>query len=561
MLYDEEIEGELVFDDGQELIIGTNYYNWTFTPQDTEKYNVITGQISIIVKAIVKFYSEGDLYTTIAVEKDDTISVPQVPTKDDFEGYTYAFSHWSLTQGGDAFNFNSEVETNMDLYAVFTKSNPIEYSITYDLNGKLETGKQNPTTYTIESEDIVLNNPVRDAYYFAGWTGSNGTVPQLEVTIPSGTTGNKSYIANWTKVLNIENTTLVSVTTFGKTLSEIIIPDWVTTIKDYAFEGCTSLTNITIPNGITNVGDYVFTDCTSLNYNIYDNACYLGSQTNPYLLLIKAKNISITDCTISSNCKFVCSNAFSGCESLAGIEIPSNISRVGAKAFLGCTALSDITIQNGVSSIGEYAFRNCTSLKSIVIPNSMSSIDRCVFLSCHLLENITLPDSIESIGEMAFGECKKMESITLPSSLTRIEDFTFSRSGLKSIVLPNKVTSIGRSAFMECTALTSIVIPNNVTIIGDFAFADCSELTSITIPNNVTVISDYVFSNCSKLASITVPNSITSIGYSAFSKCGNLTNIVFNGTTFRWNSISKNYDWNKNTGNYTIYCTDGNISK
>ncbi len=56
-------------------------------------------------------------------------------------------------------------------------------------------------------------------------------------------------------------------------------------------------------------------------------------------------------------------------------------------------------------------------------------------------------------------------------------------------------------------------------------------------------------------------NSLTSIGNRAFNGCSSLTSIIFNGTREQWRAISKGYSWNYNAGSYTIYCTDGNISK
>ena len=71
----------------------------------------------------------------------------------------------------------------------------VNYSIGYTLNNGTITG--NPTSYNIESATITLKNPTRTGYIFTGWTGSNGTTPQTSVSITSGSTGNKSYTANW----------------------------------------------------------------------------------------------------------------------------------------------------------------------------------------------------------------------------------------------------------------------------------------------------------------------------------------------------------------------------
>lgn len=74
---------------------------------------------------------------------------------------------------------------------------PINYTISYDLNGGAVT-VSNPTSYNVETPTFTLNNPVKLGYVFVGWTGSNGTTPQKSVSIYKGSTGNKSYKANWT---------------------------------------------------------------------------------------------------------------------------------------------------------------------------------------------------------------------------------------------------------------------------------------------------------------------------------------------------------------------------
>lgn len=72
------------------------------------------------------------------------------------------------------------------------------YTIKCTLVGGRYEGESNPTIYYSTSEDITLINPIRDGYTFLGWTGSNGNVAELTVTVPKGSTGDKSYIANWT---------------------------------------------------------------------------------------------------------------------------------------------------------------------------------------------------------------------------------------------------------------------------------------------------------------------------------------------------------------------------
>ena len=71
----------------------------------------------------------------------------------------------------------------------------VNYTISYTLDGGSVSG--NPTTYNVNSDEITLKNPTKTGYTFTGWTGSNGTTVQTTVKIAKGSTGNKTYTANW----------------------------------------------------------------------------------------------------------------------------------------------------------------------------------------------------------------------------------------------------------------------------------------------------------------------------------------------------------------------------
>ena len=151
----------------------------------------------------------------------------------------------------------------------------------------------------------------------------------------------------------------------GELVSELVIPDTVTSIRSLVFYGCASLTRVVIPDSVTHIGDYAFSDCTglasivipdsvtsidhgafadcdSLAYNEYDNAYYLGNDLNPYLVLVKAKDTSITSCEIHPDTRFIHSWAFYDCEALMSVVIPGGIVSIGAYSFADCDALADV---------------------------------------------------------------------------------------------------------------------------------------------------------------------------------------------------------------------------
>ena len=271
----------------------------------------------------------------------------------------------------------------------------------------------------------------------------------------------------------------------GNTRTSYTIPDSVTSIDDYAFYDCTSLTSITIPNSVTSIGNGVFEDCTGL-----------------------------TSVTIGNSVTSIGDGAFRRCTSLTSITIPDSVTSIGYGAFRYCTGLTSVTIPDSVTSIGDWAFYNCTGLTSVTIPDSVTSIGDWAFYNCTGLTSVTIPDSVTSIGNYAFYDCTSLTSITVkegnPNYSSDEYGVLFNKDKTlliqypigntrTSYTIPDSVTSIGDSAFRYCTSLTSVTIPDSVTSIGYGAFRYCTGLTSVTIPNSVTSIGKYAFYNCINL--------------------------------------------------------------
>ncbi len=331
---------------------------------------------------------------------------------------------------------------------------------------------------------------------------------------------------------------------FGcENLTSITIPDSVTSIGEYAFYNCSSLTSITIPDSVTSIGEYAFYNCSSLTSitipnsvkkiekNAFNNCRSLTTITIPNSVKSIEESVfedcsNLTSITIPNNVISIGYGAFSNCKSLTSITIPDSVAIIWDWVFSNCKSLTSITIPDDVISIGYGAFSNCKSLTSITIPDSVKKIGKSAFYNCSSLTSITIPDSVVSIGIHAFKNCINLTSITIPDSITSIEEETFFGCGLTSITIPDSVKKIGKSAFYDCSNLTSITIPDSVTSIGEYAFYDCSNLTSITIPNTIKDLGRSVFSGCESLISITIPDSVVSIGIHAFKNCINLTSIT-----------------------------------
>ena len=510
----------------------------------------------------------------------------------------YTFDGWYESGNSKITTIKTSSVKNFNLYAKWTINT---YKITYSNtngDGAYALNSSAVQTVTYGSKYTLVPAQKRIGNTFLGWY--NG-----ETLFQSGSWNRLSDVsltAKWQEdpalapfIYTSTATTCEITGVKDKTVTTLVVPDYVTSIRAGAFSGCSSLKSITIPNSVTSIGDEVFYNCTGL-----------------------------TSVTIPESVTSIGEDAFSGCSSLTSITIPNSVTSIGWHAFRGCTGLTSITIpfvgatKNGTTdtnfryifgyssdvptslktvvitggtSIGEDAFYNCSSLTSITIPESVTSIGRSAFFGCSRLKSITIPDSVTNIEGFAFSGCSKLQYneydngyylgnasnpyvVLVKAKDTSITSCTihektkfiyyqafYDCSRLTSITIPDSVTSIGEDAFRNCSRLTSITIGNSVTSIGDYAFYNCSSLTSITIPNSVTSIGVYAFISCTGLTSITIPDSVTSIGGGAFSDCFALKSITYQGTEAQWNKISKGSSWDGWTGEYTIHCTDGDISK
>ena len=241
-------------------------------------------------------------------------------------------------------------------------------------------------------------------------------------------------------------------------VTEAVIPDSVTSIKDEAFKGCKGLTSITIPDSVTSIGVRAFKDCSSL-----------------------------TSITIPDSVTSIGDWAFYGCSSLTNITIPDSVTSIGDSAFNGCSSLTSITISDSVTSIGSSVFENTLWLENysndfVIVANG------CLIKYKGKDSCISIPDSVTSIGNWAFSGCSSLTSITIPHSVTSIESYAFSGcSSLTNITIPDSVTSIGYGAFYGCKDLkiTIEICSQKITIDQDkFDFSEKSAATEMIESKN-----------------------------------------------------------------------------
>lgn len=222
-------------------------------------------------------------------------------------------------------------------------------------------------------------------------------------------------------------------------LTKITFLEGVTSIGTTAFAFCDSLTNIIIPDSIESMDLITLYECNNLVYNTYDNAKYLGNETNPYVVLVEAKSTSITSCKINENCKIIYAEAFSGCSSLTNIAIPDGVRSIGNKAFEECAKLTSISIPDNVTSIGAGTFKGCSNLTSISIPKGVTGIGHSAFEGCSSLISINIPAAVVSIGKGVFRGCDSLISISFEDAnswyrTTSQEDWSNKKYGTKTYV-------------------------------------------------------------------------------------------------------------------------------
>ena len=361
------------------------------------------------------------------------------------------------------------------------------------------------------------------------------------------------YITNGLTDLTIPNdiTTIGNGALYGSTMSgTVTIPASVTEIKDYAFAYCNSITlfkfeSLTPPS----LADTVFEGVDNLQISIPIEAVEAYLTCNwPYeyrraiIELSDIKNIP-DNCRLyytttdnqkldvyNESDKTVLSHTYT--DGVGMVVFVEPLTSIGDCTFRDCYSLESIDIPDSVTSLGVCVFMDCDSLESVVMPNMLNSIGESAFQNCYSLESIDIPHGVTEIGNSAFYNCDSLTSVNIPDSVTSIGIYAFSHcSSLTSIIIPDSVTSIESGAFIACASLESIVLSNSITSISQELFYDCISLTSIIIPDSVTSIAIFAFHTCYNLESIIIPQSVTNIGEYAFWCCNSLINFYCMPTT------------------------------
>ena len=299
-------------------------------------------------------------------------------------------------------------------------------------------------------------------------------------------------------VFTVENGVITGLTDYGKTLTEIVIPETIngvtiTTIGDNAFSYMKNVTSIKMPSTITKINWY----------------------------------------------------AFCGCSSLTNIEIPNGVTAIGDFAFSSCDSLDSIIVPPSVTSIGRCAFYD---LKEITLPNTVTQFREIGFTD--KLEKVNFMGTADEWAQSKWGA--EMTYIFLPYAGY---DLYFNGELATDV---NLTTGIEPYAFYLCKSITSVRIDGNIERVGYSSFERCSNLTSVDIcEGEPQTISENAFKMCHKLETVKIPTSVKWIEREAFSYFTSPVTINYEGSYSEWNEITLRNKWNFNSKKIEIIFKSG----
>ena len=255
----------------------------------------------------------------------------------------------------------------------------------------------------------------------------------------------------------------------GEEITNLVIPDDVTSIGNYAFYNCSGLTSITIPNSVTSIGDYAFKDCSGLkDISIGNSILEIGSTvfegcTNIANLRIEDGNNPINLPSTLGNCPI---------EALyLGRNLSSN---TNSAIFSNNSTLSTVTIGNLVTSVGRSAFKNCANLTSVIMGNSITTIYYEAFAGCGV-EELEFPDSVETMLNQTVVNCPNLKRVKMPANLKSMcTGFCINCPNLDTVndeylkaTLPDSLTTLSVEGISWMpfvgTKIKTLVIPKNIT--------------------------------------------------------------------------------------------------
>ena len=323
-------------------------------------------------------------------------------------------------------------------------------------------------------------------------------------------------------------------------------PD-LTTIKMYAFSGCSALKELVLNDGLQYIEKNAFTGCAIEKVDFgsklisIDNSAFQDCKSLKEISLSSAtttcgtsvfKGCAIESFTLAKDDKGIVvfpDNLFNGATFKEGavIDIGADTVEISQGAFQGSN-IEHVKLSSKLTVIKRNAFNGCKFLAEIDFTpckDTLAEIQANAFTSCNSLTRLSLPDKIMMLGDAAFSGCIGVVELKLPAG-TQTKDSigsgVFSRcSSLRSVEFPEGHEYVGASEFSECTLLSDIKFSSTIKEIGANAFLKCYGLTEVVLPTNsaFTVIPSGCFQECGYLQTCEIREGIEEIGNNAFYVC------------------------------------------
>lgn len=320
-------------------------------------------------------------------------------------------------------------------------------------------------------------------------------------------------------------------------LKNLVIPEDISTIQDFTFQGCSSIYSLNITKNVANISAGAFINCFNLsNVTFASTSC---SDLNDVIF----NNNTINEITFSNNVthipSLICNN-----QPIQSITITANIKTIGANAFSGCSQITHV-YWNAIKCevVDDGVFNSSSSnITSFIFGNGVEEIPHHICYNMNKLTSVTIPYGVIRINNNAFQWCSNLTAITIPNSVTTLGESAFYGCTAWRVVFPNCLKYIGENAIYNTftynserswvdntlyidnyfikykssnTEVDNFAIKEGTVVIADAAFRDITNLSSISIPNTVTHIGARAFNNCINISSINIPNKVESIGESA----------------------------------------------
>ncbi len=347
-----------------------------------------------------------------------------------------------------------------------------------------------------------------------------------------------------------------NVFSYCKFSGQLILPDSLTVIGNYAFYGCQQLSGtLSIPEKVRKIGKSAFYGCEGLTELVFNATDFQGSTScyDTSFPGLYGENETFGACPllktllIGEEVSTITTSLFKNCYFEEAVVIPNSVTTIGNQAFSGCTGITELTIGEGVTSIGVSAFKECTNLETVyynAISCNYANSSSYPFDNCPSLTTLIIGDEVETLPNNAFKSCSFAGEIVIPNSVTEIGSSAFyGCTNITSVTIGEGVTRTTGQMFRDCTNLTSVTYNAvNCTNWSSYYIWDgCTSLTTLTIGPNVQYLPGRIFEGCSFTGELTLPNSLVTIGEKAFNGCSGFTGdliIPDNVTTIGGNAFN-----------------------